>query len=335
MPRVRLRQCRHWGASLAGLLVALNLAALAAAAPPASPKPFVAPPPTEQGQLVQTISTSLWDPPSPDPMGIVYQPDSKRLIMTDSEVEELPDLYAGANIFELKLDGTLLTTHTTLSFSSEPTDIAYNPTNGHWFITDDDRSRVFEIDLGGDKLFGTSDDILTSFNTRLFNGIDAEGIAFDSARGHLLIADDVSSEIYDLAPGQNGIFDGVPPAGDDVLATIDTYHLGIRDPEGVVADPTTGNLYIVGHDIDTVVEITVTGRLVRVITLPVKATPSGITIAPTSSNAQTRSLYITDRGKDNDINLGENDGKLFEILLTQSPINPVPISGIVFLPISA
>src|SRR3954465_13680065 len=39
-------------------------------------------------RLVQTIRTSAFSPPSPDPSGIVYMPGRDRLLISDSEVDE-------------------------------------------------------------------------------------------------------------------------------------------------------------------------------------------------------------------------------------------------------
>ncbi|MGZ4103813.1 MAG: hypothetical protein ACXVP8_00975 [Actinomycetota bacterium] len=44
--------------------------------------------------------------------------------------------------------------------------------------------------------------------------------------------------------------------------------------------------------------------------------PSGITIAPGSKQPRTRSLYVTDKGIDNNNKPSENDGQLFEFSLS-------------------
>src|SRR2546426_3932066 len=67
--------------------------------------------------LVQTIETSQWSPPSPDPMGITVLPDGN-LLMSDSEIEEcvngnLPVYWQGGNLFKLDTSGDLLGTYTT------------------------------------------------------------------------------------------------------------------------------------------------------------------------------------------------------------------------------
>ena len=98
------------------------------------------------------------------------------LLVSDSEVEECvnnnpPVYWHGVNLFEADRSGTLLATATTYtpppgscipffgpgpSFTSEPTGVAINPTNGHLFFSDDDKKRIFEVDLGPDGKYGTT-----------------------------------------------------------------------------------------------------------------------------------------------------------------------------------
>src|SRR6266540_6789 len=114
--------------------------------------------------LVQTIDTSLWSPPSPDPAGITSLPNG-HLLISDSEVEEcvngqLPVYWQGVNLFEADRVGALLATSTTYThlsgscptpptgtasnFSSEPTGVAINPSNHHLFFSDDNQKKIFE-----------------------------------------------------------------------------------------------------------------------------------------------------------------------------------------------
>ena len=102
---------------------------------------------------VNTINTALWLPPSPDPAGAAYLPSSNSLLISDSEVNEIPSLFTGDNVFRTSLSGTLLGTSSTLAFSDEPTGVAYNPTNGHIFFSDDDNDEVYEVDTGISPIF--------------------------------------------------------------------------------------------------------------------------------------------------------------------------------------
>ncbi|MGH7493172.1 MAG: hypothetical protein ACREOO_12360, partial [bacterium] len=183
-----------------------------------------------QATAASTTSTSQWSPSSPDPMGVAYISTSNRLMISDSEVEEM-SMFTGVNVFDATLQGGLVNTFSTISFSREPTGVAFNPNNQHLFFSDDDADEVFEIDPGLDGNYFTGDDIRTSFDTRSINNMDAEDIAYGN--GNLYIADGVNAEVYEIRPGPNGRFDGQSPAGDDQAYHFDTNSLDIPDPEAV------------------------------------------------------------------------------------------------------
>jgi len=275
--------------------------------------------------LVQTIDTSQYSPPSPDPAGVAYLSSVNRLLISDSEVEEMP-IFAGANLFEATLSGSLVYTGTTTLYSYEPTGVAFNPDNGHIFFSDDDADEVFEVDPGADGLCGTADDIVTSFDTRAFNSHDAEGIAFDSWQGNLFVVDGIGREVYQIAPGANGIFDGTPPAGDDQVTQFDIANMGLQDPEGIEYNPDGGTLLILDNATDVVVETTTSGTVLRMIDISAATEecgeqfptnvnhPAGVAYAPASTmDPGVMNLYIADRGVDNDIDPNENDGRVCEM----------------------
>jgi DNA-binding beta-propeller fold protein YncE len=95
--------------------------------------------------LVNIIDTSkpAWNPSSPDPAGVAYNPANNRLLISDSEVEEEHPDYQGSNVFQSTLSGTLGPTCSTTSFSNEPTGAAINPANSHIFFSYDNYKRVF------------------------------------------------------------------------------------------------------------------------------------------------------------------------------------------------
>ena len=158
--------------------------------------------------------------------------------------------------------------------------------------------------------------IITSFSTQLFDSGDPEGVTFDSVTGYLYIVDGINREVYRVAPGPNGIFDGVAQeGGDDRISHFDTLTLGINDPEGIAFNSDNGNLFIIGEPENLVAEITTDGNLLRLIDIsaanPLK--PAGLAYAPSSMNPLEMSLYIVDRGVDNNDDPEENDGKIYEI----------------------
>jgi hypothetical protein len=277
------------------------------------------PPPavTVPATLVHTFATSETIPPSPDPSGVAYISHLNRLMISDAEVEEM-GIWAGANVFVVELSGVLSDTFDATGFSTEPTGVAYNPGNHHVFFSDDDAARVFELNPGGDGLYGTGDDSVSSFEADAFGGDDAEGITYDTWHGHLFLSDGNSEEVYDISPGLNGVFDGVPansPPGDDTVTHFDTDRMNVHNPEGVEFDPHTGHLYILGGAFDPIAETTLDGKLIRYIDiLSLDAmNPGSLAYAPSSADPSEWHLYIVERGIDNNEDPSENDGKAYEI----------------------
>lgn len=271
--------------------------------------------------LVQVISTAAWSPSSPDPSGIAYDSINNKLIIVDGEVEEMT-IYAGKNAWETNLNGVVQRSWTTFGvFSPEPTGAAFNVDNKHLFVTDDDNRKVFEVNPGPDGLYGTSDDARTSFGTLAFGSDDPEGCSYDHVNHKLFIADGISEEIYILTPGPNGVFDGVAPGGDDVMTHFDTTQYGVDDPETVEYKEDTGTLLLVSHTTKEVVEVTETGALISTtdISFAPLQNPAGAAYAPSSFDPTKKSLYIVNRGTDNDTDPNENDGTMVEIALTGGP----------------
>jgi hypothetical protein len=273
---------------------------------------------TTQATLVQTIHTSAWSAPSPDPSGITYWPGHDTLLIVDGEVDEMPDLFTGDNVFESTRSGSLVDTYRTTAFSKESVgiDVDINPSTGHFFVSDDNKDKVFEIAVGT----GGPVQLVGSFSTTAFGDSDPEGLTF--GQGQLYITDGAGAEVYILAPGPNGRFDGVPPTSDDVLVGhFDTAALGQPDPEGIEFNTATNTLYLVSKQSNshTLTEVTTGGTFVQSIDLSFlnpKAL-SDLTFAPGSQNASVMNLYITDRGVDNNADPDENDGKVYEISLQE------------------
>lgn len=275
--------------------------------------------------LINTIHANLLSPPSPDSAAVEYISTLDRLMISDSEVNEMP-IYAGANLFQMTRSGVLERTGNTLIFSQEPTGLAFDPVTGNLFISDDDKKTIFEVSPGTDGLFGTSDDTTTYFRTKYFGSNDPEGLAFDFMTGTLFIADGVNAEVYKVKAGSNGRFDGVAPYGDDVVTQFDTSITGFIDPEGIGYDLNTGNLYIVGQPTRYVAEMSPQGEVIRVIDIYAAGSKvaAGIGVGPGSRNPADTVLYVSDRGIDNDNYPAENDGKVYELSLPYGAVENVP-----------
>lgn len=276
--------------------------------------------------LVNTILTSQFNPPSPDPAGLAYNPNTGMLIVCDSEVDEMPNLFVGKNVFVITLSGELTDTFTTTTRplrTFEPAGIAYNPGNNHIYISNDDALRVFDIDVGIDGRLNTADDVIRYFSTSAFGNNDPEGIAYDSWRNHLLITSGLEEEIFDIDPGPNGLFEG---SGDDIIDHFDTSSLGLRDPESVEFNDDTGNLFILSALSNKIGEVTPAGEALRYIDiLDINGLfEASLAYAPGSNNPSEKHLYIVARGTDNNQDPNENDGKLFEISFPLLPSTSTP-----------
>jgi hypothetical protein len=267
--------------------------------------------------------------------------------------------WRGYNLFETDLAGNLLHTATTTldgactskvpsppadgsyttpyNFSNEPCGMAFRKLqdgSNHLLISDDDDMRVYHVDLGlgSDDLYsdGGNNSVNVLFKTTPCSSSDPEGLTVDTWRNHILLLDGLSAEVYDIDPGPNGTFDGC--AGDDVVTHFDTSVIpGLSDPEGIVFDPETGHIFVTGHDTlinRSVVELDpVTREVFRSFHIPEAQTPAGVTIGPGSVDPNVKSLYIVDRAVDNDSSPYENDGKMFEISLSPTPLDTIFADG--------
>jgi len=261
--------------------------------------------------LIQTIDTSQLSPPIPDPSGLAFLP-SGNLLVADAEVDEIPSLYKGKNVFEVTTAGELVDSFRTTRFSTEPAGLAV--IDGRVGVSDDDGDRVFLVGPGPDRRYGTKDDRVRSFSTSPFGSNDPEGLAYGG--GAFFIADGKGAEVYRVTRGPNAVFDGVPPIGDDTVSHFDTAELGQPDPEGIEFNADTGTLFIVSNAKDSnIIETTIQGRLLTTIDLSAIGvhSPAGLAFGPGSADPRISSLYIADRGRDNSTDPSENDGRIFEI----------------------
>jgi len=288
---------------------------------------------------VRTFNTSTWNHPSPDPAGVDYWPPTGQLLISDSEIEESvdnrsPAYWHGYNVFLASLSGELAGNCTTFTsspvnlaynnFSNEPTGVAINPNNKHIFFTNDgSHGSLFEVSLGTDGNYCTSDDIVTRRAvTTLYGATDAEDVAYGD--NTVFISDGINAEVWVIPLGDDGVM-----SNDDGLVTHwDTAALGFHDLEGIGYNQDSGTLFIVstlGSE-NYLGETTTSGTLQRAYNLSFMGTQknirSDVAFAPSSQNPAVKSIYIASRGIDNGSNRLENDGKVWEINISSS--NPIP-----------
>jgi DNA-binding beta-propeller fold protein YncE len=264
---------------------------------------------------VQTIDTSLFLPSSPDPSGIAYRPGKDRLVISDSEVDEMA-LFQGYNLFTSTRVGLGVGSGNLLPGSKEPTDLGYDPKTAALFVSDDDRDRISIIKPGPDGNHGTADDTVSTLSTAAFGSDDPEGVAFDKATGHLFVSDGAGIEIYRVNP-VNGVFDD----GNDIVTHFDMAQYGTGDCEGLGIDPNRNRLLCVDPSTpDNIYEVGKGGRLFRILSMAALPTShavvADVTMAPTSDPLDgpgKLSYWVVDRHLDNGNHPDENDGLIYEM----------------------
>jgi uncharacterized protein YjiK len=282
--------------------------------------------------LIRTTDMAAISPPSPDPSGIAYLPNSNTLLIVDGEVEETANgitHFQGANTWELTLLGNKVRSAniskkspTVSAMTNEPTDVTWNPNNGHYYVTDDDGKRVFDLNTGGDGLIGTSDDRWTSFGTSTVGSGDPEGITFNTRNSHLFVADGNNAEVYEFTINGN------------LVNHFDVQRYGVGDPESIEFNSETGTLFTMSSNKSTpvVVETTIDGTLLQTINIVVTQAeaPAGLAYAPASNGSGLKRFYIVDRGIDNNDNPNIIDGKMYE--LTAPSFGPTVTPSYTFTP---
>jgi len=267
--------------------------------------------------VVQTIDTTKWPNPSPDPAGLAWVPGATpgtgTLLMSDSEIDETP-FFRPDNLFVLNTSGRFDHSVSLRSFTSEPTGLAYDPLDGHLFISDDVARKVFEVDPSNPST------LISSFSTLSFGANDTEDIGFDPVTGHLLVIEGEQGTQHPRT-----IFE-VTTTG-TVVGTVQ-LPAAIGDPEAIAYDSTRNVYYMGGETSADIFVVSRDGQILDTITLlesygrpdARRALVKGLTLAPSSDpndDPSTMSLWVADYGADQFM-----DGRLFEIQL--SPTSALP-----------
>ncbi|MCE7985134.1 MAG: hypothetical protein DYG89_28510 [Caldilinea sp. CFX5] len=296
----------------AGAILELSLA----------PPPSTISAPSFSAALIRTVDLATISPPSPDPSGLTYLPTSNTLLMSDGEIEETVGgitHFQGANVWELTLGGNVVraaniskVAPTVVPMSNEPTGTAWNPNNGHYYFSDDDTRRIYDLNPGADGLVGTADDTWTHFSTLAVGNTDPEGITVDTNQNRLFVVDGLNMEVYEYT--LSGSF----------LSQFDVEQYGVLDPESVEYVAESGTLLVLSNHMErSIAETTTSGLLLRVmdITAANGYTPSGLVYAHASDGSGARRFYVLDRGVDNDVNPNIIDGRLHE-MTAPDPLAP-------------
>lgn len=314
----------RWGARLnEDELDGANLTPAALATPLSADPPSAAALTISNPVIVNVFDTTANG--NPDPSGLAFIPGATAgtgtLLVSDSEVDETP-FFATNNLFHYSLSGTFEGSTSLKSFTIEPTGLAYNPANGHLFVSDDDANKIFEIDPDHPTV------VLGSFSVSAY-APDAEDVAFDPVTNHLLIIEGSTANV-----NPRTIFERTTTGA--AVQAITLTNLVPPDLEAIAYDPAaqvfyvTGgaseDIYVVSRDGKTLLDtITVLENLTNTLS-DTSVHPKGLLLAPSSNpndDPNTMSLYVGDYGRDQVM-----DGRIYEIQLNgPAPQPPLFTSG--------
>jgi hypothetical protein len=283
-------------------------------------------------EQVRKSSTATWPTPSPAPTGLTYDAKSKKLLVSDGEVDEGP-LWQGRNLFLVARNGDLRAARMLVKAMNEAEGISWYGRRKVLFVADDARTAIFRFGRGPDRKIGTGDDVVWKLlDTERWGSFDPEGVTFRAQHGrvNMLIWSDAgmrsgnANAIFTVKVGQDHRFG----TEDDVMSTFSTSAppFGYTESEGVLYDPRRNSLFLVSSEQCTIFETTLGGAVVRrigtsAICGPGTATTgfSDLVFAPGTSGSPRR-LYLTDHGTDHDpMQPDDNDGKIFQVKVVARP----------------
>jgi hypothetical protein len=283
-------------------------------------------------EQVRKSSTATWPTPSPAPTGLTYDAKSKKLLVSDAEVDEGP-LWQGRNLFVVARKGDLRAARTLVNGTNEAEGISWYERRKVLFVAGDARTAIFRIGRGPDRKIGTGDDtVLRLLETERWGSFDPEGVTFRAQHGrvNMLIWSDAgmgsgnANGIFTVKRGQDQRFG----TEDDVMSTFSTSAppFGYTESEGVLYDPGRKSLFLVSSEQCPIFETTLGGAVVRRIGTSAICAPGTATIgfsdlvfAP-GTDGSPRRLYLTDHGEDHDpFQPGDNDGKIYQVKIEARP----------------
>ena len=233
--------------------------------------------------LVQTIATSAYSPPSPDPAGIAYMPAQDRLLISDSEVNEMP-LFQGFNLFTATRTGSGVGSGNVNAYSQEPSDLGIDTANGRLFIADDDKDRVFIVSVGARRRLRDRRRHQDQLPHRRPSGATIpKGSPMTRRRGTCSSATASGSRSTTINP-VNGVFGDA----NDIVTHFDVAQYGAGDCEGLGINPALGRLLCVDPSTpDNIYELGKGGALFRVLSMAAiptsRAVVADVTMAPSSN----------------------------------------------------
>ncbi|MGV6816746.1 MAG: PKD domain-containing protein [Thiotrichales bacterium] len=254
--------------------------------------------------------------PSTDPAGVLYDASTGQLIIADSEINEIPEVWDNApwNLFMTTLTGASLEGQYDLTVrqgsvyrNKEPTGIAYCANDGHYYVSNDDNKLVYHYSFDSVNGFTLIDAVSTVGATS-----DPEGITCDPATGKIYVVGGNNINIVVYRYQNSFVLDSIID-----LPTTAGIAAGIpSDPEGIAFDITSGHLFVMSNDDDAIFEYTDQGVFIDKFDIsgfsPRPKQPQGLAIGPSSVTPGKESFYISDAMVDNNHDPNERDGRIFE-----------------------
>lgn len=254
--------------------------------------------------VISVVNTSQLG--SPDPSGLAYSPVASGLFLVDSEVDETP-FFSSTNLFALTFGGGLQQSYNFSSVSTEPTGVAFDPTTGRLYVSDDDSNRIYVVDQADPTVK------IAEFATGPIGSTRTSDITM-GPDGNLFILDQATRTIYQTTT------DGILVSGTPLPANL-------KRPEALAYDAENDLFYVAGGWSADLFKVSRTGEVLETITVLREhrlpdgghAAPKGLALAPSSDGTGT-SLWVVDYGADQ-----ASDGRLFEIDLSDVPPPPPPV----------
>jgi hypothetical protein len=264
-----------------------------------------------------------------DPAGIANVGGT--LVISDSEIEEEPSLYTGVNLWAMTTAAVISGTGNTLAYSDEPTGLAYNPTTGRMFVSNDSDKEIRDVASGGDGNFGSGNETWTILDTSAFGVTDPEDVAWDPVGGQIFIAGGLNATVTPVDLGADSMIGGAGANADTPQTTMD-FSSFVGDLEGIAYRAETDT--IIFTDVsgvsgsERIYEITKDGRLIRSINIgALSQTPADLVFAPASGGGGDN-LYVVDRSSDNDsVEPPPRDGRLYELSGLFADLRPYVDAG--------
>ena len=248
---------------------------------------------------------------SPDPMGLAYVPGLGTLFLADPQLEltRVQHLSGVDTLFGLNLDGTLQSGGAVpLGFSTKPAGLAYDPSTGLMYISDDQSLEMQIVNPANPTVE------VGHFSLTALGCDDTEDVTVNPNNGHVFVVnggDFGHPKIVETDGTGSQIFSTI-----DLTAAVKGQPIG--SPEAAVYDPAHDVFFIAGNNYDIKVVNHAGTVLDDITTLAGYRNPTGnigvdiqgLTLAPASDDPTRMDLYVADQGL-----VDTNDGRLIEINL--------------------